>query len=738
MTTDELRIILSVNGAQGYVNTMNQVTRATGGFDASAGKLMSTLAKLVSAAAIIKFGKQCVTAASDLQEVANVMNVTFGEGAALVDKWAKMQASSFGLSETAAKRYIGTYGTMATQFGYTREQAANMGIELTKLTGDVASFYNIEDKLASVKLKSIFTGETETLKELGVVMTEANLNAYAMEKGLGKTVKQMSEHEKVALRYSFVMDKLSHAQGDFARTSDGWANSVRLLKLNLENLKIKIGNELLPVAGQGLALVNKGLKAISPVLISVAQTVKLYGEAWKNASAQTQKLVKASLAVFAVGAVAPRIIGLISGAVRILTMEIATLSGALSAVAGIAGILLASAAIAQLKKQVDELRSTPVSSETADKIAALGSSAAVSTDAADDLAEAMNGLGDATEGLDTFLASFDEVNKVGGNKSLMSNLINTDDLANILGVADGLEDINDMVDTLNGSLDSLDMGTPSIEILEPDWWKRKWEGVKGFIATLFNPSEFWENWEIGAEEIVTALHKVFPKITEFLTKVGAAIADVFKPAIKKVSELAQKIEGSAWFKYFANAGSNAYDLVHENDEEKDDTFTYTSKSGITREALKYYPDGSETELYKKYKAMYNEDGSETGLYKRLQTPELPKAKNDNSAYRSYNSKLVDDAESDLKKRIQNYTINQPNIPSIAQMTYNSYQQPSSSTVINNNYTIAQQPEKQEKETVVEFSPTIQLDGRTISSVVINDINKRTRSSGKSPLIELGG
>ena len=734
MTTDELRIILSVNGAQGYVNAMNQVTQATGGFDASAGKLMSTLASLVSAAAIVKFSKQCITAASDLQEVANVINVTFGESAAIVDEWAKTSAASFGLSETSAKRYIGTYGTMATQFGYTREQAASMGVELTKLTGDVASFYNIDEKLASVKLKSIFTGETETLKELGVVMTEVNLNAYAMEKGLGKTLKEMTEHEKVALRYSFVMDKLSHAQGDFARTSDGWANSVRLLKLNLENLKIEIGNELLPVAGQGLALVNKGLKAISPVLISVAQTVKLYGEAWKNASAQTQKLVKASLAVFAVGAVAPRIIGLISGAVRILTMKIATLSGALSAVAGIAGILLASAAIAQLKKQVDELRSTPVSSETADKIAALGSSAAVSTDAADDLAEAMNGLGDATEGLDTFLASFDEVNKVGGNKSLMSNLINTDDLANILGVADGLEDINDMVDTLNGSLDSLDMGTPSIEILEPDWWKRKWEGVKGFIATLFNPSEFWENWEIGAEEIVTALHNVFPKITEFLTEVGAAIADVFKPAIEKVSELAQKIEGSAWFKYFANAGSNAYDLVHENDEEKDDTFTYTSKSGITREALKYYPDGSETELYKKYKAMYNEDGSETGLYKRLQTPELPKAKNDNSAYRSYKSKLVDDAESDLKKRIQNYTINQPNIPNLSQIMNATYQQPN--TTIINNYTTPEK--KEEKETTVEFSPTIQIDGRTISSIVINEINKRTRSSGKSPLIELGG
>ncbi len=763
MTTDELRIILSVNGAQGYVNAMNQVTRATGGFDASAGKLMSTLASLVSVGALIKFSKQCVTAASDLQEVANVINVTFGDGAELVDKWAKMQASSFGLSETAAKRYIGTYGTMATQFGYTREQASNMGIELTKLTGDVASFYNIEDKLASIKLKSIFTGETETLKELGVVMTEVNLNAYATEKGLGKTLKEMTEHEKVALRYSFVMDKLSHAQGDFARTSDGWANSVRLLKLNFENLKIEIGNELLPVAGQGLALVNKGLQAISPILVGVAQTVKLYSEAWKNASVQTQKLVKASLTVFAVGAVAPRIIGLISGAVRILTMEIATLSGALSAIAGIAGILLAAAAMSQLKKQVDELRKTSISPEVADKIAALGSSAAVSTDAVDDLAEAMNGLGDATEGLDTFLASFDEVNKVGGNNSLMSNLVNADDLANILGIADGLGDINGMLDDINRSINNVDVPDISANtFLDPAWWQRKLSAVKktasGFLNTFFT-GEWKDNWEIGAEEIVTVLKERFPRITKLLEDIGSAsyfvihplveaqlaIFDAVKTAIDevitKIQELAHAYENSSIFKFFAGAGSNLYDLQHENDTEKDDTFTYKSKNGIEREALKYYPDGSETELYKKYKAMYNEDGSETGLYKRLQTPELPKAKTDNSAaeltaYRSYKSKLVDDAESDLKKRIQNYTINQPNIPNIAQTTYNSYQQPSSSTIINNNYTVAPQ-EKQEKETVVEFSPTIQLDGRTISAVVINDINKRTRSSGKSPLIELG-
>ena len=711
MTTDELRIILSVNGTQGYVNAMNQVTRATGGFDASAGKLMSTLSKLVSAAAIIKFSKQCVTAASDLQEVANVMNVTFGESAVLVDKWAKTSASSFGLSETAAKRYIGTYGTMATQFGYTREQAASMGIELTKLTGDVASFYNIEDKLAAVKLKSIFTGETETLKELGVVMTEVNLNAYAMEKGLGKTLKEMTEHEKVALRYSFVMDKLSHAQGDFARTSDGWANSVRLLKLNLENLKIEIGNQLLPVAGQGLAAINKGLQTLSPILVSVATTIKLYAQAWKNASETTKGVVKTAMAAFAVAIAAPKVITVVSKAIKVLTVDALTLGGALSFVAGLAGIILAGIALADLSKQVKELRSTT------ENISNIGESADVSADAVGNLSDAMDELGDSAQGLDTFLASFDEVNKVGGNNSLMSNLVNADDLANILGVADGLGNINSMIDELNSTISGLEF--PDISkgtFLDPEWWKQKWEGlkrfIKGFIKTIFNPSEFWDNWLIGAEEIVDGLKEAFPKVTEFLIKVGEIVSDVFykfkttisgwiDTIINKVEELTSIIENSAWFKFFANAGSNLYDLQHENDVENDDTFMYTSKSGVTRPALKYNTDGSETELYKKYKSMYNEDGTETELNKRLN---------------------------------RSYTLNQPNIPNLSQTMNATYQQPN--TTIINNYTTPEK--KEEKETTVEFSPTIQIDGRTISSIVINEINKRTRSSGKSPLIELGG
>lgn len=668
ITTDELRILLRVNGTSSYVNQMQQVTRATGGFDNAAGKLISTLARLVSIGAIVRFGKQCIDAASDLQEVANVMNVTFGDSAVLVDRWAKTQAASFGLSETAAKRYIGTYGTMATQFGFTREQAASMGIELAKLTGDVASFYNIDDKLASIKLKSIFTGETETLKDLGVVMTQAQLDAYALEKGIGRTTKQMSENEKVALRYSFVMDKLSHTQGDFARTSDGWANSTRTLSLNLENLKIQIGNELLPVAAQGLAVVNKGLQVLSPVIVNIAKTVRYYGEAWKNASDQTKGLVKTAFAFVAVGAMIPKIALLVGSAIKLLTTNVLTLEGALlglKAVFGIIGFVLGAIAFKQLTDQMKELKKA---SETAKSISDIGTSADVSADAVDDLSEAMNGLGSATEGLDTFLASFDEVNKVGGNNSLMSNLVNTEDLTNILGVADGIGDISNMVDQLNTTMSELSM--PDLSkgtLLDPAWWQQKWELVKGFFSTFFN-GEWKENWNLGFNMIGQWFEEKFPKWSAFWEGAGAQWADTLQPvqaALEKVSDLLD----SVWQKFEDSDWSNFWEGIGEDLADKHWDKTRSRSWGHKRYASGGYPNKGSLFI-----------AGETG-------PELI------SNFGSSQTKVV-----------------------------NQFQ--------TNNSTTQEQP--------IMFQPVIQIDGRKISAVVVDSINNMTRSSGKSPLIELGG
>lgn len=116
---------------------------------------------------LAQFGKECVELGSDLAEVQNVVDVTFTTMSDKVNEFAKNAMTSAGLSETMAKRYVGTFGAMSKSFGFSEAQAYDMSTALTQLTGDVASFYNISQDLAYTKLKSVFTGETETLKDLG-------------------------------------------------------------------------------------------------------------------------------------------------------------------------------------------------------------------------------------------------------------------------------------------------------------------------------------------------------------------------------------------------------------------------------------------------------------------------------------------------------------------------------------------------------------------------------------------
>lgn len=223
---------------------------------------------------IIKFGKECLELGSDLQEVQNVVDVTFPKMSAQVDSFAQKAAASFGLSETMAKKYTGTFGSMAKAFGFTEEAAYEMGTTLTKLSGDVASFYNLSQDEAYTKLKSVFTGETESLKELGVVMTQSALDQYALANGFGKTTKAMSEAEKVALRYSFVQNQLTSASGDFARTSGNWANQVKILKLQFESLKASLGQGFINLFTPILKVIN----SIIGKLMSLANAFKAFTE----------------------------------------------------------------------------------------------------------------------------------------------------------------------------------------------------------------------------------------------------------------------------------------------------------------------------------------------------------------------------------------------------------------------------------------------------------------------------
>jgi hypothetical protein len=259
---------------KGFQKGMNAIEKQTGNMASTFGKLGKVIAATFAISKIVQFGKKAIELGSDLQEVQNVVDVTFTTMSDKVDEFAKAAAESAGLSETMAKRYTGTFGAMAKAFGFAESEAFNMSTSLTQLAGDVASFYNLTQDEAYTKLKSVFTGETESLKDLGVVMTQSALDSFALAEGLGKTTKQMSEQEKVALRYRFVMNQLSTASGDFLRTSDSWANQTRLLKLNLESIMATFGQGLINFFTPVIKLINTLLSKIA----TLANAFKAFSE----------------------------------------------------------------------------------------------------------------------------------------------------------------------------------------------------------------------------------------------------------------------------------------------------------------------------------------------------------------------------------------------------------------------------------------------------------------------------
>jgi hypothetical protein len=253
-TIGNIQLDLGINssGFKKQLNSLGKTTKAqTGAMVGMFGKVAKAAAAAFAVKKIVDFSKACIQLGSDLAEVQNVVDVTFGSMSNKVNEFAKDAMTSYGLSEKVAKQYMGTFGAMSKSFGFTTEAAYDQAAALTGLAGDVASFYNLTTDEAYTKLKSVFTGETESLKELGVVMTQTALDEYALQKGMGKTTSQMSEQEKVALRLAFVQDRLATASGDFARTSDGWANQTRVLALRFDALKASIGqgliNVLLPI-----------------------------------------------------------------------------------------------------------------------------------------------------------------------------------------------------------------------------------------------------------------------------------------------------------------------------------------------------------------------------------------------------------------------------------------------------------------------------------------------------------
>ena len=257
---------------KGFTNGINSMKKQADGLTSSVKKLGAVMAAAFSVKALIDFGKQAVELGSNVAEVQNVVDVAFGELSYKMEEFADSAVQSFGMSQLAAKKTASTYMAMAKGMGISEDAASDMALSLTGLSGDIASFYNISQELADTKLKSVFTGETETLKDLGVVMTQANLQAYALSQGITKNISDMTQAELVGLRYNFVLEQTALANGDFARTSNSWANQTRILSMQWQEFMSVIGQAIIKF----LTPLVKILNEIVSGLISMANTLNTF------------------------------------------------------------------------------------------------------------------------------------------------------------------------------------------------------------------------------------------------------------------------------------------------------------------------------------------------------------------------------------------------------------------------------------------------------------------------------
>ena len=218
--------------------------------------LNSTLARGLSLAALVSVSKKCLELSSDLAEVQNVVETTFGKSSNVINEFAESALKNFGLTELQAKKYVSTLGAIAKASGESDEATLQMSTNLTKLTADVASFFNYDYDTAFNKIRSGLTGETEPLKDLGVVMTVANLEQYRLAQGIQTSYSAMSSAEQMALRYNYIMQALTDTQGDFNKTQAGWANQLRILQGQAQQLGAILGNLLQKVLYPVLTVVN--------------------------------------------------------------------------------------------------------------------------------------------------------------------------------------------------------------------------------------------------------------------------------------------------------------------------------------------------------------------------------------------------------------------------------------------------------------------------------------------------
>lgn len=260
-------------GVKGIIGWFQRLGNSSSGIKTASfnlGNLLKTAIGFKAIRGLANLGKSAIGFGSDITEIENVVDVSFGSMADEAYKFASTAKEQFGLSELAAKQYSGTMMAMMKSSGVAQDAASKMSISLAGLAGDIASFYNIDTDTAFQKIRSGISGEIEPLRQLGINLSVANMEAYALSRGITTSYNAMSQAEKVALRYNYLMSVTGDVQGDFARTSGTWANQVRLLTLNFQSLSAVIGQGLIA----GILPAIQALNALMSKLMQAANAFR--------------------------------------------------------------------------------------------------------------------------------------------------------------------------------------------------------------------------------------------------------------------------------------------------------------------------------------------------------------------------------------------------------------------------------------------------------------------------------
>ena len=250
----------------------NKATFGLRTFDKAVTNGVKNLAKFGAVAGVVAgvVGKQLIDAASDLEESQSKVNVVFGQSSKAVTDFASTAAKSMGISKQAALEATGTYGNLLQAFGVAQPKAVEMSTTLVQLAGDLASFNNTSVEDAIQALRSGLSGETEPLKRFGVAINDVRLKQEAMNLGLYNGKGNLDINAKTQAAYALILKDTSLAQGDYARTSDGVANTQKTLKAQFDDLKATLGTALIPVYKSLLGVIQN---SIMPVMTEFAEIV---------------------------------------------------------------------------------------------------------------------------------------------------------------------------------------------------------------------------------------------------------------------------------------------------------------------------------------------------------------------------------------------------------------------------------------------------------------------------------